>query len=32
MIASGEVTGNDEPNEKFITPPDMLMGRRLSCF
>lgn len=32
IIASGEVPEGDEPNEKFIIPPDMMMGRRMSCF
>ena len=33
MMASGEVIVEDEEqNEKFILPPDMLTGRRLSCF
>jgi len=33
MIASGEVVEDEEQNEKFIIPPDMMLtGRRLSCF
>ncbi len=32
IIASGEVLEDDEPNEKFIIPPDLLMGRRMSGF
>lgn len=31
VVASGKMPEDDEPNEKFIIPNDLMLGRRMSC-
>jgi len=32
IISCGGKPDEDEPNERYIIPPDMMKGRRMSCF